>query len=454
MDRAGDLVQHLPGDPKRAQVALATPGGRSSGDSPPGHGRRPGSSRSSGRAAGAHPRHAGRAPRPQHAVRVARPAVGAGSNRQGLLDGPTDRLPRFGLRPTAAHSLTRRSESTLGGTEGVLRARCPVRRSWRLPRRCPAITCGATRTVPIVSDSGSGVTPAALTELAGLLMATSSFEDLMQAVADLSGAAVPAASTCGITLSEGGHVITVASADGLARLLDEQQYELDMGPACRRSGPTGRLADDLTTETRWNGYPARAVAHGVRSVHSTPLLVGDRPIGALNLYARPSRVRRGLAGGRRPVGRRWPRRPITAALRHYDQATLTDHLRTALSSRSVIDQAIGIVIGMQRCSPQPRSTCSAPCRRTGTSRSATSPPTWWPGPSNPPAPTTVKSPDRPLRLARPTVPRDSMCPGWTSSRRRLSGCASTIPVLTGRPLGSPPARVGWSERRWRHCHGR
>jgi AmiR/NasT family two-component response regulator len=42
---------------------------------------------------------------------------------------------------------------------------------------------------------------------------------------------------------------------------------------------------------------------------------------------------------------------VTAALRHYDEATLTDHLRTALSSRSVIDQAIGIIIGMQRCPP-------------------------------------------------------------------------------------------------------
>jgi AmiR/NasT family two-component response regulator len=36
-------------------------------------------------------------------------------------------------------------------------------------------------------------------------------------------------------------------------------------------------------------------------------------------------------------------------MRHYDEATLTDHLRTALSSRSVIDQAIGIIIGMQHC---------------------------------------------------------------------------------------------------------
>jgi AmiR/NasT family two-component response regulator len=38
-------------------------------------------------------------------------------------------------------------------------------------------------------------------------------------------------------------------------------------------------------------------------------------------------------------------------MRHYDEATLTDHLRSALSSRSVIDQAMGIIIGMQHCRP-------------------------------------------------------------------------------------------------------
>ncbi|HEY5877982.1 MAG TPA: hypothetical protein VIU11_03670 [Nakamurella sp.] len=49
-----------------------------------------------------------------------------------------------------------------------------------------------------MSEPVNGLTQAALTELAGLLMATSSFEDLLQAVADLAGRAVPAASTCGI----------------------------------------------------------------------------------------------------------------------------------------------------------------------------------------------------------------------------------------------------------------
>jgi GAF domain-containing protein len=204
-----------------------------------------------------------------------------------------------------------------------------------------------------MADPVSELTQAALTELAGLLMSSSSFEGLMQSVADLSGRTVPAAATCGITLSESGHEITVASADALARLLDEQQYELDTGP-CLQALRTGRvvLADDLSVETRWDGYPALAVAHGVRSVLSTPMLVGERPIGALNLYAVTAGVFDADAQSAAAQLTALAAAVATAALRHFDEASLTDHLRTALSSRSVIDQAIGIVIGMQRCPPE------------------------------------------------------------------------------------------------------
>ena len=204
-----------------------------------------------------------------------------------------------------------------------------------------------------MSEPVNGLNQAALTELAGLLMATSSFEELMQAVADLAGRAVPAAATCGITLSEDGHVITVASADALARLLDEQQYQVLDGP-CLEAIRTARVvvSDDLSVDQRWDGYPAMAVAHGVRAVLSSPLMVGSSPIGALNLYATAagaftadSRVAAGQLTALAAA-------TVTAAMRHYDQTTLTDHLRTALSSRSVIDQAIGIIIGMQRCPPE------------------------------------------------------------------------------------------------------
>jgi AmiR/NasT family two-component response regulator len=43
---------------------------------------------------------------------------------------------------------------------------------------------------------------------------------------------------------------------------------------------------------------------------------------------------------------------VTAALRHHDEVTLSDHLRLALSSRSAIDQAIGIIMAQQRGTPE------------------------------------------------------------------------------------------------------
>ena len=54
-----------------------------------------------------------------------------------------------------------------------------------------------------MADHVYALTPAALTELAGTVMATSSFQDLLQTVADLAdlaGRALPGAATCGITV--------------------------------------------------------------------------------------------------------------------------------------------------------------------------------------------------------------------------------------------------------------
>ncbi len=192
---------------------------------------------------------------------------------------------------------------------------------------------------------------AALSELAGLLMATSSFEELMQRIADLSARTVPTAATCGITLAQDGHVITVASADALARLLDEQQYELEQGP-CLQALATGQVvsAPDLSRESRWDGYPMRALAHGIGSIYSSPLLVNDQAIGALNMYGHGANAFNSEARSLIAQLTALAAATITAAMRHYDEATLTDHLRGALSSRSVIDQAIGIIIALQRCS--------------------------------------------------------------------------------------------------------
>jgi hypothetical protein len=143
----------------------------------------------------------------------------------------------------------------------------------------------------VVSESSSGLTHAALAELAGLLMATRSFEQLMQRIAELAARTVPDAVTCGITLSQDGHVVTVASADPLARLLDEQQYELDQGP-CLQALNTGLVvsAADLSRNsggaaTRPGHWPtgsgrsirARCWSTTRRSARSTSIRSGPTP---------------------------------------------------------------------------------------------------------------------------------------------------------------------------------
>lgn len=205
----------------------------------------------------------------------------------------------------------------------------------------------------VTSPQHQDAMQSALTELGGLLIATATFDELMQAVADLAGRAVPGAATCGITLAEDGHVITVASADPLARLLDERQYELDDGP-CLEALRTGKivLGDDLTRESRWDGYPTTALLHGVRSVLSVPLQVREDTIGAVNFYGTTAGVFDEPSRSAAAQLTALAAATITAVQRHFDQATLTDNLRSALSSRSVIDQAIGIVIGRERCTPE------------------------------------------------------------------------------------------------------
>lgn len=197
------------------------------------------------------------------------------------------------------------------------------------------------------ADSGRGPDPS---ELSALLVSTDSFTDLLQGVAELAVRQVEAAATSGITLSQGDRLLTVASADDLAVQLDEQQYELDDGP-CLSALHTGTPVHvpDLADESRWDGYPTILLANGMVSMLALPLLVGGRPVGVLNLYGR---ARGGFAGRDLQLAELVAGQAamaLTAAMRHYDESTLSDHLRAALSSRSTIDQAIGIVMAQQRC---------------------------------------------------------------------------------------------------------
>ena len=110
---------------------------------------------------------------------------------------------------------------------------------------------------------------------------------------------------------------------------------------------------DLSRESRWAGYPQRAMMFGMSAVYSSPILVRDQALGVLNLYSDTT----GAFDGQECADTiasivSLAAVAVTGALRNYGDITLTDQLQQALSSRSAIDQAIGIILATQHCTPQ------------------------------------------------------------------------------------------------------
>lgn len=194
---------------------------------------------------------------------------------------------------------------------------------------------------------------AALSELQGLLLATPSIQGFLVGLAQLATRVMPGEASCGISARTGTRYSSLADSDALAALLDESQYFHGQGP-CLQAGRTGRtvVVDDLAGESRWPDYRSCALARGVRSGASFPLRVEREVSGALNLYARepgaftPARLEHLARFADHAAG------ALALMVRQVRRVELTEQLQAALSSRSQIDQAIGIVMAGRRCGPQ------------------------------------------------------------------------------------------------------
>ncbi|MFJ6696845.1 GAF and ANTAR domain-containing protein [Streptomyces sp. NPDC091272] len=174
--------------------------------------------------------------------------------------------------------------------------------------------------------------------------------------------AVESADSCSVTMRRGGRLVTTASSDSEALLLDAMQYEVEAGPCvCSLENGVEEYVADMRREQRWGPYPGLAAAQGIRSVFAAPLSLQARPatslpteqvrrhtVGALNLYSqRPEAFRE-----EREIARRFSEQAagaVAVAERIERESEAARDLRTAMESRFVIDQAIGIVMARQRC---------------------------------------------------------------------------------------------------------
>ncbi|MER6789450.1 GAF and ANTAR domain-containing protein [Streptomyces sp. NPDC000658] len=181
------------------------------------------------------------------------------------------------------------------------------------------------------------------------LLETDSLEGFLQTLAE-GALALSRAQGAGVTIEGDGEPMTVASAGVAATKLDEKQYGQDDGP-CLQSLRTGEEihVGDMREETRWGDYPAYAVDCGIHSSLSLPIAAHTRTAGALNLYAGPPRAfdDRDLGALRSLAAQATGGIALAQRISHTQE--FAEQLRTAMESRSVIDQAIGVIMGQRRC---------------------------------------------------------------------------------------------------------
>ena len=187
--------------------------------------------------------------------------------------------------------------------------------------------------------------------LQNALLETDNVEQFLHELAVLATRVVTDGLSCGMTLRQRGRPpVTGATSDPLASAVDEVQYQTGDGPGLHamRHGQRVRI-DDVSAYGRWPRFEKRAASIGIRSSLSLPLIAEGKPVGALNLYSRQqgafgeAETRRAESFAGHASG------ALTLALRLASCTDLNDQLRSSMVSRAVIDQAVGVIMAMERC---------------------------------------------------------------------------------------------------------
>jgi GAF domain-containing protein len=194
-------------------------------------------------------------------------------------------------------------------------------------------------------------------ELQNALLDTRNVDEFLHELTVIATRQVAADLSCAMTMRQSGRPVTVACSDPLAARVDEVQYRLDDGPCLHamRDGEAVTI-EDTADQAHWPAFEAAAAAAGIRSCLALPLIADTRdeesePVGALNLYARTASAFGEMETRRAENFAGKASGALALASRLTSYADLNEQLRASLVSRSVIDQALGIVMARGGLSP-------------------------------------------------------------------------------------------------------
>jgi len=174
----------------------------------------------------------------------------------------------------------------------------------------------------------------------------------LKLVVTMAQAVVIGADGVSITLPRHGRFGTVAASNDVVLEMDHDQYDTGEGPCLDAAIQGERFhIDSLGEESRWPAFVPRARARGIESILSTPLVAGEGPIGALNVYSR-------TIGAFAVHEKEWADQFASEAASVVSSANLSApvrdlsaQIRRALISREVIALAQGMIMQRDGATP-------------------------------------------------------------------------------------------------------
>ena len=184
------------------------------------------------------------------------------------------------------------------------------------------------------------------------LRGSTSIDSYLQAATDMTADVIEVAGSYSFSTSLYGNPITVGTSDRAAWEADQVEFDTKDGP-CVEVLRTGAVfpAIDLATERRWPAWAAVATLLGFSSAAGIPAEVSPGQRIALNLYAPPPQAFDDEMVHRATLFAEEVARTIPAAVRLFEADERASQLEQALASRSTIDQALGVLMTQNRCTP-------------------------------------------------------------------------------------------------------
>jgi GAF domain-containing protein len=182
--------------------------------------------------------------------------------------------------------------------------------------------------------------------MSGYMLSKDTVDSALALIASLAQETIPGSSGAGVSIIEENRRRSSGATDTRVEQADRLQYELDEGP-CLAAAQQRRLVrvDDLTQDRRWPRWAEAVAPSGLRAALSTPLVAGERSLGAIKVYADESwafdeRDEQLLSLFAAQAAM------LVAHLQTSDGAgRLSDGLRQAIHDRDVVSMAKGILMG-------------------------------------------------------------------------------------------------------------